>query len=220
MPNYQLSKVYQIVCLTTGEKYIGSTTQKTLALRLAGHVRGFKSWKNGNQDFVSSYPIIERGNYQIELLEAYPCNSKDELNAREGHHIRTIDCVNKYVAGRTHQEYYEDHKTEIIERHKAYNEAHRTERAEHQKAYYQANKAEIAAYREAHKAEIAERHKAYREAHKAETAERNRAYNEAHKAEIAEYDKVYYEAHKAEIAERKKLYYQAHKRPKLQNDTV
>ena len=173
MPNYQLSKVYQIVCLTTGEKYVGSTTQKTLAERLAGHVRDYKRWKNGKQDFVSSYPILERGNYQIELLETFPCNSKDQLNAREGHYIRTIDCVNKRIAGRTQKEWTEDHKTEIAERHKAYREAHKTEIAERDRAYYQA-----------HKTEHAEYMKAYREAHKAEQAEYQKTYREAHKKNI------------------------------------
>jgi hypothetical protein len=111
MPDYQLSKVYQIVCLTTGQKYIGSTTQKNLALRLAGHNAHFKRWKNGNHHFVTSFTILEQGNYQIELIEAYPCNSKDELNAREGHYIRTVECINKNIAGRTITEWYETNKT-------------------------------------------------------------------------------------------------------------
>ena len=159
--NYQLSKVYQIVCLTTGQKYVGSTTQKTLAERLAGHVRSFKCWKNGKSNFVTSFTILEQGNYQIELLEAYPCNSKDELNAREGHYIRTIECVNKITLGRTPQEHYqanrevflekrkayvETHKEEIVEKHKIYVEAHKTELAAYQKAYYQANKAKWKIY--------------------------------------------------------------------------
>jgi len=105
MPDYQLGKIYQIICLTTGQKYIGSTTEPTLARRLTGHVRNYKCWKKGKGSNTSSYSILEGGNYQIELLETCPCNSKDELNAREGHYIRTIDCVNRCVAGRTPKEY-------------------------------------------------------------------------------------------------------------------
>ena len=114
--NYQLSKVYQIVCLTTGQKYVGSTTQKTLAERLAGHVRSFKCWKNGKSNFVTSFTILEQGNYQIELLEAYPCGSKDELNAREGKYIQALECVNKNVAGRTKEDWYEDNKIVIAKK--------------------------------------------------------------------------------------------------------
>jgi len=140
MPNYQHGKIYQIVCLTTGQKYIGSTTQATLALRLAGHVRDYRRWKKGKFDNVSSFTILEGGNYQIELLETCPCNSKDELNAREGHYIRTLECVNKNIAGRTRKEtqkaWYESHKTEI----QAYDEAHKTERKAYMKAYYEKNK--------------------------------------------------------------------------------
>ena len=118
MSNYQLGKIYQIVCLTTGQKYVGSTTQKTLAVRLAGHNKSFKCWKNGKYHFTSSFTILEQGNYQIELLETFPCNSKDELNAREGHYIRTIECVNKCVAGRTRKEWRETNKTYITEKKK------------------------------------------------------------------------------------------------------
>lgn len=138
MPDYQLSKIYQLVCLTTGEKYVGSTTEPTLARRLAGHCRTYKCWLNGKDHYTSSFSIIERGNYQIELLETYPCNSKDELNSREGHYIRTLDCINRRVEGRTRQEIYkasyEKHKEEYNERHRIYNETHKEEIAEKRKA--------------------------------------------------------------------------------------
>ena len=132
MPDYQLGKIYQIVCLTTGQKYIGSTTEPTLARRLSGHVRTYKCWKKEKHNYISSFTIIEGGNFQIELLETCPCNSKDELNAREGHYIRTIDCVNRCVTGRSLKESY-----------KAYRETHKTEI----KAYYEANKDRLAAYK-------------------------------------------------------------------------
>ena len=40
-------------------------------------------------------------NCKIELVENYACNSKEELNAREGFYIQNNECVNKLVAGRT-----------------------------------------------------------------------------------------------------------------------
>ena len=211
MPDYQLSKVYQIVCLATGEKYIGSTTQATLALRLASHVRGFKGWKKGTYHFVSSFTILEHGNYQIELLEAFPCKSKDELNAREGHYIRIIDCVNKRVEGRTTKEWYQDNKNELLEKAKAYYETNKTEIAEQKKLYYETNKTEklekAKAYYETNKTEKLEKTNAYYETNKTEIAEQKRIWRETNKADIARKKKVYYEKNKTKILEKAKLNY-------------
>jgi hypothetical protein len=166
MPDYQLGKIYQIVCLTTGEKYIGSTTQQSLALRLAGHCRTFKSWKKGNGNLITSYSIIERGNYQIELLELYPCNSKDELNARECYYIRTIDCINKLITGQTRKEHYDTNKAELLEKKKVNYELNKTDLLDKQKEYYENHKTKrieyAKAYREANKDKIAEKDKARR----------------------------------------------------------
>jgi hypothetical protein len=174
MPDYQLGKIYQIVCLTTNERYIGSTTQKTLAERLSGHNRNFKQWKNGKFNFVSSYPILERGNYQIELIETFPCNSKDELNAREGFHIRNIECVNKRIAGRTDKEGM-----------KAYREANKEAIAEKAKVYRETNKETIAKNLKATKEKRLEKAKEYYEANKETIKERNKAYKQKKKMEIS-----------------------------------
>jgi hypothetical protein len=44
------------------------------------------------------------------LIEEYPCSSKDAKNAREGHYIRELNCVNKVIPGRTGKQYNEDNK--------------------------------------------------------------------------------------------------------------
>lgn len=95
MVNYQLGKIYKIVDLTSDMVYVGSTCEKTLAKRLAQHVGTYKCYLKGIGNFVTSYKIIENGNYDIVLIEAYPCDSKDELHKRERHYIDTIECVNK-----------------------------------------------------------------------------------------------------------------------------
>ena len=56
----------------------------------------------------------------IELIKNYPCSCLDELRREEGKHIRAMDCVNRYVAGRTQKEWYEDNKEQIKEYHKEY----------------------------------------------------------------------------------------------------
>ena len=39
------------------------------------------------------------------MIELFPCDSKDELTARESHYIRSIDCINKVIPDRTIEEY-------------------------------------------------------------------------------------------------------------------
>ena len=138
MPNYQDGKIYKIVCNITDECYIGSTCEPRLARRLAKHVSDFKSWKEGKRHKISSFDIIENGNYQILLIETYPCNSKDELTAREGEVIRQskldCQCVNRYIAGRSHKQYCNDNKEVLIQRKQVYRainkEVIRSKRAE------------------------------------------------------------------------------------------
>jgi hypothetical protein len=88
MVNYQIGKIYKIVCNITDECYIGSTCEPTLAMRLSKHVACYKRWKSGNCGKVTCYDIIDRGDYKILLIECFPCNNKDELNSREGHVTR------------------------------------------------------------------------------------------------------------------------------------
>jgi hypothetical protein len=87
MVNYSLGKIYKIVCNITGETYIGSTCQKSLSLRLSSH----KSIDNKTY----SRQIIERDNFSIVLLEDYPCQTRDQLRARERHWIDSTVCINK-----------------------------------------------------------------------------------------------------------------------------
>lgn len=71
--------------------YIGSTT-KSLQVRLANHIIAWDSFKRGlNKSKLSSYEIIESGEYGIELLEE--C-SIEERFIREQHYIDSSNCCN------------------------------------------------------------------------------------------------------------------------------
>ena len=107
--DYKNGKIYAIRSYQTEDIYIGSTTQ-TLTKRLSKHKASFKMWKNDTHHYTSSYDIIKYGDAYIELIELFPCNSKMELGRREGELIRSMDCVNKRIEGRTKQEYYQDNK--------------------------------------------------------------------------------------------------------------
>ena len=107
--DYQNSKIYKIESITgEGQIYIGSTTKKYLSQRMQGHKHDYKRWKEGKHHKVSSSSIFDLygvENCKITLLENVDCQSKDELLAREGYYIRTLECVNKQIAGRSEAEY-------------------------------------------------------------------------------------------------------------------
>ena len=120
MVNYSNGKIYKLECLTTGLIYIGSTTKEYLSQRLVQHRQDYDKYKRGTHNYMTSFKVIEGNNYRIELLETVDCNTKDELYAKEGHYIKTNNCVNKQIMGKTEedkqedkQKYYQDNK-EII----------------------------------------------------------------------------------------------------------
>jgi hypothetical protein len=104
--NYQNGKIYTIRSFQTDDVYYGSTTQP-LSKRLSKHKGDYKQWQNNKHHYVTSYELIKFDDCYIELYELYPCNSKTELEKREGQVIReNKNAVNKVIAGRTKKEYY------------------------------------------------------------------------------------------------------------------
>lgn len=134
--DYSKGKIYQIICNLTGEVYIGSCAN-TLELRLRGHK---------NSKSCTSRKIIDRGNYKIELIEDYPCQTDEQLRIRERFHYDRIENINKNRPYITRQEM----RLFNYERVRAYNNSHK----EQHKAYYQANKEQRKAYLQAKKLAI------------------------------------------------------------------
>ena len=95
MIDYQQGKIYKIECNVTGKVYIGSTCEPILARRLAGHITSYKRYLNGKFNYISSFDVLQNRNYDIVLIESYPCNSKDELHARERHWCNELECINQ-----------------------------------------------------------------------------------------------------------------------------
>ena len=143
MPNYSNSKIYTIRSHQTEKVYIGSTAQ-TLSQRLAGHRADYKAYLNNKKhNYVTSFEIIKYDDAYIELIETFSCVNKDELRKKEGEYIRKLDCINKYVAGRTTKKYQEEHKEEIREQRKQYREENKEEIKEQKKEFYENNKEKI-----------------------------------------------------------------------------
>jgi hypothetical protein len=141
--DYSKTKIYEIVCNETEERYVGSTVSDYLCQRLAGHKNAYNQWVKGKHSFITCFPILKRNNYTMTLLEKYPCNDADERHAREGHWIRKLDCVNKNIAGRSQKEYYEENKEDILRQQKEYHEANKEYIHEYQKEYRETNKERI-----------------------------------------------------------------------------
>jgi hypothetical protein len=75
--------------------YIGSTT-KHLQVRLSQHIISWDSFKTGlNDKKISSYKVIDSGEYGIELLEE--CGNEDRF-IREQYFIDSYPCLNKNSA--------------------------------------------------------------------------------------------------------------------------
>jgi hypothetical protein len=140
--DYQNAKIYKLYSPSENLVYIGSTTQK-LSQRKTKHVSDFKSWQNGKMNFVTSFSVLEFEDHRIELIENYPCNSKEELLKREGYYIKELDCINKVISGRTQKEYRQDNKEEIAKKHKEYRERNKEEIVKKKKIYRTENKKEI-----------------------------------------------------------------------------
>ena len=71
MVNYELGKIYIIESNVSGDVYIGSTCEPTLARRLAGHVIDYKRFLNGKYLFrsyqnmlVAYFDVLKQSNDQ------------------------------------------------------------------------------------------------------------------------------------------------------------
>lgn len=113
---YQDSKIYKITSPQSDKYYIGST-YLPLKKRLTKHMDSYKCYLNNKYHYVSSFEILKFEDHIIELIELYPCNSKTELELREGivQREHAMNIVNYRIAGRTGLDYRRDtvqHKKE------------------------------------------------------------------------------------------------------------
>ena len=158
---YKNGKIYKIVCNKTGLIYVGSTCKK-LCQRLAGHREKYRAYLKGMYTYVTSFKILENDDYDIILLELFPCDSKEQLTARERFYIESMQCVNKIVPTRTleeykiqfgedirqkKQEFYELNKESILEKAKQNYIDNREIKLEKQKEYSKLNADKIKEYK-------------------------------------------------------------------------
>ena len=201
MSKYQSGKIYKIVCNKTNDVYIGSTI-RDLDARLKRHI---SDYERDAKRKCESYKIIKRGDYKIELVESYACNSRKELYQRETHWMNEIKCINKCKSYRSEEEakqYYinwcNDNKERIKKNNKEYNEKNK----ERLKEYHRQNHIK-------NKDAICERVRKWQNEHKndEEYKQKRRQYREEHKEYNKNYHKAWRQENKDTIKEKNRLKY-------------
>lgn len=99
MIDYQKGKIYKIVCDEEPELVYYGSTCEILSNRMSAHRASYKRNQAGLFNNITSFQIIKYPTSQIVLVENYPCQNKEELNARERWWIENNQCVNKNRPG-------------------------------------------------------------------------------------------------------------------------
>lgn len=197
--DYKNGKIYKLVSASHPELvYVGATAKARLCDRLATHNYNYRRWLKGKERYVTSFDIIAFGDASIVLLESWPCNSRDELNARERYWIeRHSECVNKvkrpYVTEeelkKARKEYYHANFDSIAKKKGIYQQEHKEELAEKRRERYGKNreivKAKVIKYYQKNKNSISKRRKEYRLKNKDSISSKSREYYQKNKGTIA-----------------------------------
>ena len=190
MNRYQNGKIYKIVG-QTDDIYIGSTIQK-LSDRFDIHKSHYRTHKAGKHiRGTSAFELFEKygiDQCRIELIEEYPCNSKKELERREGEIIKSTKCINKVVAGRTGKEYRQDNSEILKEKVKKFYDNNREEQIKRAQEYYIENadkvKERAKVYAQENQEHIRERKKKWREENADLVREQKRLWRERNRDKV------------------------------------
>jgi hypothetical protein len=142
---YQQTLVYGIICLITGEMYVGST-HETLKRRIEGHIQ--------KRD-CSAWQILQRGNYKTYVIQRWPCNTKREVLTLEGGWQRAYKAsFGDFLVNRQIEGYFKTESTEAQRVYKKqYREEHKEESRAYNKQYYEEHKEETQAYGKQYKSQ-------------------------------------------------------------------
>ena len=206
---YNNSFIYTIRSPHTDKFYIGSTTQ-SLCRRFSNHKTDYNLHVQNKIKYVTtSFKIIELGDSYIELLEEINCDSKTQLEMREGELIRIHKdlCINKIIAGRTHEQYLFDN----IDKIKQYYKQYRLENAEKIKQYRLDNTDNIKQNYIDNIDKIKQRQKQ----HYLDNADKKKQYQKDNVDKIKQRKKQYYLDNADRIKQSNKQYHLNKKTPKI-----
>jgi group I intron endonuclease len=176
MPNYQNGKVYKLTNNINDDEYVGSTAN-LLRVRLAGHRSDAKD-ESRTSAIYTAMRELGAENFDIILIENFPCADKNELNAREDYWIKQLKPVYNTKAAifnvekmkETAKRYKAAHKDAITEKRRLRHQANQEMISAQRKAKYQINKEQEKAtniiYRERNNEAIKQHQREYRQANK------------------------------------------------------
>ena len=114
------AKNYKITNTVDSDIYVGSTTD-TLKSRFWKHRHEQRRSRSGSK-LHTKMRELGTACLQIELIEEYPCETKQQLREREGEWIKNIGTLNETISGRTAKTYYEVNREAFLERSKQWRE--------------------------------------------------------------------------------------------------
>ena len=197
MSKYIHGKIYSITA-QTGECYIGSTIQ-SLSDRFTNHKSCYKQWLNDRHSKTTVYDLFERygvGNCKIELIENFPCDSKADLERREGEIIKKTTCINKVIAGRTATEYRKDNMETLSEKFKEFYQDNKDKELQRVKEYYEDNVEDRREYS-----------RQYAKEHIYQRREYKKQYRKEHADKVREQKRVWTERNRDKVNQRKRELY-------------
>jgi len=184
--------IYRLTSEHCDKVYIGST--EDMERRFSVHKSNYKRWKNGSEDYCSSFILFELGSVTMGVIEEFEFENRSERYLKERHYIENNECVNKNIPGRNKKEWLAANKEQI----KVYQAAYHS-------AYYAANTAQIsiqkAAYYAANKEQLKIKMAAYQAANKEQLKIKMAAHYAANKEQL----KIKMAAHYAENKEQLKI---------------
>ena len=153
-----------------GLDYYGSTEQ-TLNKRLNQHKSKYKKYLEGKTNYLTSFDIIDKNDYNIELVEEV--EDLAILTQRERYYIENFDCVNKCLPYATEEEtkqkrrgyaknYRDNNKEKIKAKDKKYWENNKEKIKEYKKIYSEQNKEKIKEKKKIYRENNDEKLKAYK----------------------------------------------------------
>ena len=147
MPDYANTVIYKISCKDTNitDIYVGSTTNIKNRIR---HHKDSCNYPKNKHYYYKVYEFIRNNggfdNWDIIVLEEYPCNSFSDAVIKEREYYETLKpTLNSRYPQRTYKEYCNENKEYKKEYDKNYRIINNEKRKEQKNQYYNDNKKEI-----------------------------------------------------------------------------
>ena len=137
---YRNGKIYRIWNTANDKIYVGSTIQP-LHRRMIGHRCDARKPECPKVKLCEDMNTLGHENFKIQLIEYYPCQTKDELTRREGELIRELKPdLNMQIAERTGKEWVRDNQNRIREKQREYIVRNKDKLTEKQREYFEKNR--------------------------------------------------------------------------------